>query len=84
MKYFEVEMQSQYYCGFKSYWWIKAEDEHAVHETAEFENAHDEMIDYLQGWLEDEDPDDGCYPLVSIEEVTEEVYLEFVGTGGTG
>jgi len=84
MKYFEVKMESPQYCGFDSYWWIKAESEEDVEKTDEYYHAMDAMVDYLMGWKEEEDSDDSTDPYVSMEEVTEEVYLDCVGSGGTG
>lgn len=84
MKYFIVTMDSPMYCGFTSYWWIEAEDEDSVEKTVEFQKAYDEMLDYLIGWKDDDDPDDSTDPTVDIEECTKEVYIDSVGTGGCG
>jgi len=88
MKYFKVTMDSQYWCGFKSNWWIEAEDEDAVWETKKYLNAYDEMQDYLLGWLQGDDDgneiEDETEPTVDIEECSKEEYEERKDWGGCG
>ena len=84
MKYFEVTMDSPCYCGFKSTWYIEAEDEDAVYKTTKFDSALWEMRDYLAGWAEEDDDDECSEPSVDIEEINKEMYEERKDWGGCG
>jgi hypothetical protein len=85
MKYFRVTMDSTEMCGFTSHGYFKGLNEDEVANSYLFDKFHDEMIDYVAGWVTEEDLEENenaADIFYNIDEITEEEYLEGIGFYG--
>ena len=81
MKFFRVRMDSASMCGFESFGYFQAESEDDLYQLDTFEMFAEEMQDYVDGWVSEEDyeyNEEANLVIVNVEEISKKEYDEMM------
>ena len=87
MKYFEVTMSSEHYCGFETTRYFEAESEDKLRDNGDMFEFDMDMFEYISGHCDEDDyemHEEPAARLISVEETTKEVYEERKTWGDCG
>ena len=87
MKYFQVTLSSEHFCGFETTRYIPAIGEDFIYDREEYVSFEEEMREYINGHCDADDykeHEDPTALLLGIEDSTKEKYEEKKTCGNCG